>query len=115
VIRARLLLAVAAVAAVSFAGCTAETTPTPSDPGLAEGQAVFDSQCASCHGRTGNGGLGPKLAGVVEDRYPDIDDQIAVIANGLPGTNMPAFDGRLSADEIRLVARYEREVLGTEG
>ena len=103
VIAALVLLAVA---------CGGQSAPaTPSDPVLAQGQQIYNSKCSSCHGRGGNGGMGPKLAGVVEDKYPDIADQMAVISGG--GEGMPAFDEQLSADEITAVARYEREVLGS--
>jgi mono/diheme cytochrome c family protein len=47
--------------------------------------------------------------GRVVDRYPDIEDQIAVVTNGR-GV-MPSFGGALSVAEIREVVRYEREVL----
>ena len=42
----------------------------------------------------------------MEAKYPDIDDQIAVVTNG-KGT-MPAWGSRLSAGQIRRVVEYER-------
>lgn len=106
-------LAVVGTATV-FAACGGASTPaTPTDPVLARGQTIYNTKCASCHGPGGNGGMGPKLAGVVENRYPNIEDQMAVIRNGR--SSMPAFGGTtssaLSEDDIRAVARYEREVL----
>jgi mono/diheme cytochrome c family protein len=60
--------------------------------------------------------MGPKLAGVVANRYPNIEDQMAVIRDGK--SSMPAFGGSsssaLSDEDIEAVARYEREVLGTK-
>jgi mono/diheme cytochrome c family protein len=56
--------------------------------------------------------MGPKLAGVVAKVYPNIADQEAVISNGRG--SMPAWKGKLSADDITAVARYEREVLGSK-
>ncbi len=107
-------LAVAAGATVVAACGSAGTPSTPKDPVLAQGQEIYTRLCASCHGRGGNGGLGPKLAGVVANRYPNIEDQKAVIANGRG--SMPAFSGSagsaLTDDEMTAVARYEREVLG---
>jgi len=84
----------------------------PSDPLLAQGQQVYQAHCATCHGTKGQGGTGMKLAGKVAQNFPNIDDQIAVIQNGRSG-GMPAWGKSLSADEIRAVARYERECLGT--
>ena len=43
--------------------------------------------------------------------FPNIDDQIAVIAEGRQGTSMPGWKNQLSPDEMRAVARYERETL----
>ena len=102
-------------AAALFAACGGSSTPaTPSDPVLAEGQTIYNQKCASCHGPGGNGGMGPKLAGVVANRYPNIEDQKAVIANGR--SSMPKFGGAtgLSDEQITAVARYEREVLGSK-
>ncbi len=101
-------------ASTVFAACAGGSTPaTPSDPVLAKGQTIYNTKCASCHGPGGNGGMGPKLAGVVANRYPNIEDQMAVIRGGR--SSMPAFGGTsasaLSDDDIRAVARYEREVL----
>lgn len=103
--------------ATLFAACASSSTPaTPSDPVLAEGQTIYNQKCASCHGPGGNGGLGPKLAGVVANRYPNIEDQKAVIANGRG--SMPKFGGTgdtaLTDAQITAVSRYEREVLGTK-
>jgi mono/diheme cytochrome c family protein len=111
----RVAVAGIGLAAVTLLGvaCSGESAPaTPSDPVLAQGQQVYNSNCASCHGKGGKGGMGPKLAGVVAAKYPDIADQEAVIAGGKG--SMPKFSERLSADQITAVARYEREVLGAK-
>ena len=74
------------------------------------GEAVFRKNCASCHGRTGSGGMGPKLAdGAVVDRYPDPSEHRDVVVDGRGA--MPAWGDRLSDDEIDAVVRYEREGL----
>lgn len=80
------------------------------DPELQLGQDVFNTNCARCHGPDGGGGVGNKLnEGVVVARFPDIEDHIAVIEKGMG--SMPAWEGTLSPEEIRAVARYEREGL----
>jgi cytochrome c oxidase subunit 2 len=101
---------VAGSALVGWA-CSAEDVAVPDDPALASGQQVYQARCASCHGLTGNGGLGPPIAGIVTERYPDVADNIAVVANGIPGTSMRAFDTILSPEEITAVVRYTRESL----
>jgi len=110
----RVMLAglVLVVGSTAIAACSSSSSPAAptGDPVLVEGQQIYSQNCASCHGANGGGGYGPKLAGVVEAKYPNIDDQIALITNGKGG--MPAFGKKLSADQITAVARYTREVLG---
>ena len=100
--------------AVAFSACSSggSSQAVPSDPVLALGQQIYKANCASCHGQRGGGGIGPKLAGLVAERYPNIADQEAVIANGRG--SMPKFGSRLSAEEINAVVRYTRELLGAE-
>ena len=74
------------------------------------GKEIYRARCATCHGVDGQGGVGPELAGVVADRYPDIEDQIAVVTNGTG--RMPSFRGVLDAAQIRTVVEYERTRLG---
>jgi len=74
------------------------------------GAEIYSSNCATCHGATGQGSVGPRLADVVVGRYPDVADEIAVVTNGRLG--MPAFSDRLSTEEIRQVVEYTRTDLG---
>lgn len=110
---ARFLGAVAAsvVAALALTACVGEPPEvTVDDPELVTGRAIYGSNCASCHGASGGGGSGPRLAeGAVVAAYPDIEAQIDLVTNGRD--RMPAYVGRLSDDEIRAVVRYTREVL----
>lgn len=100
------------VGATVVAACTSSSS-TPAapadDPVLVEGQRIYSSNCASCHGATGQGGYGKKLAGVVATKYPNIDDQISLIANGKGA--MPSFSQKLTPEQIAAVTRYTREVL----
>lgn len=74
------------------------------------GADIFSSTCARCHGADGEGGIGPALANLVAKKYPDIEDQIAIVAGG-KGT-MPGFAGDLSDKEIGQVVEYTRTDLG---
>ncbi len=76
--------------------------------GIAEGQGIYLSQCANCHGATGNG-QGAYTA-VLTKPAPDLskpqtlakqaDAQLFDIAtHGLAGTPMPSFARTLSDDE----------------
>lgn len=99
------------VVALALASCSSDGPATPSDPVLAQGQQVYNARCASCHGAGGGGGIAPALAGRMTERFPDINDQIALVTNGVSGTSMRAFGDVLSADDIDAVVRYTRESL----
>jgi mono/diheme cytochrome c family protein len=75
------------------------------------GASIYSESCASCHGADGDGGIGPALAGEVADEFPDPADEIAVVTDGRNG--MPAFDGRLTPEEIAQVVEYTRTDLGS--
>jgi mono/diheme cytochrome c family protein len=74
------------------------------------GAQIYSASCARCHGAEGGGGLGPELAGVVVESFPDVEDQIALVSGGI-GT-MPGFANQLSEEEIRQVVEYTRTELG---
>ncbi len=112
----RRLLFVILVAGVSLGSCAGDPPEVPlgpdgqPDPVLVDGRAVYAEHCASCHGRSGGGGQGPRLNnGAVVELYPEFDDQVAVVADG-KGT-MPSFVERLTDRQIEAVTRYTREVL----
>jgi mono/diheme cytochrome c family protein len=110
----RLLLPL--LAAAAFVGCANDPPEVPAGPDgapdaeLVLGREVYAARCASCHGESGGGGAGPSVRGErIVERYPDIADQIAVVADGRNG--MPAFEDVLSPEQIEAVVRYTREVL----
>lgn len=67
------------------------------------GQAIFNSNCAICHGRDGSGGRGPNLLGSLKHGALNSDIEI-VIRNGLPGAAMPKFN--LEEEELHALIRY---------
>ncbi len=96
-----------------FSACvTREASPAaPSDDAeLVQGQKVYNSKCASCHGSAGEGGVGLQLnEGAVLAAYPEFAAQVALVKEGRDA--MPAFADSLSEEEIKAVTRYTREVL----
>jgi mono/diheme cytochrome c family protein len=99
---------------VSGAACsksTPDVAPQPkgNDAELATGRKVFVANCQRCHGARGQGGAGARLAGVVTNSFPNIQNEINVVTNGAGA--MPAWGGKLTPAEIRAVVRYTREVL----
>lgn len=90
---------------------------------------LFVLHCAACHGAEGDGnGLGARhlfprprdlrweFSRLVstDNGVPTLDDTVAVLRRGVPGTSMPAYDD-LEEDELRLLAeevhRLRREGL----
>jgi mono/diheme cytochrome c family protein len=111
--------ALAAVAVVIFVILLFTNSPTPppqapeeavEQAGGIDGAAVYGDRCAGCHGGDGSGGIGPRLAGRMVERFPDPAQQVDVVTNGRGG--MPAFGNRLGAEEIGAVVEYTRTVLG---
>jgi putative heme-binding domain-containing protein len=67
------------------------------------GVAIFNSNCAVCHGRDGRGGRGPNLRKALRNGSSDSDIE-AVIRNGVPGTAMPSF--HFEKDELEGLLEY---------
>jgi len=75
--------------------------------GAVDGAAIFDSQCATCHGSKGQGGVGPKLSGgAVTSDFEDAQAEIVVVSGGRDG--MPAFQNRLSPEQLQAVVDFTR-------
>ncbi|MEZ5373564.1 MAG: c-type cytochrome [Microthrixaceae bacterium] len=98
---------------------------------LAEGAAVYGTNCASCHGGGGAGGSGPALAdGTVLATFPDPAEQVRWVYLGSDGWKaeegntygavnktvaggMPAWQS-LSGEELLTVILHERTTLSGE-
>ena len=97
-----------------------------------DGEAIYGSNCASCHGAAGEGGVGPALAeGESVLTFPEPEAHIAWVEQGSTSVKgqpygdpnreggqriaasggMPPFQGTLSAEEIEAVVAYERDEL----
>ncbi len=99
------------VVALTLSACVADAPAVDaSDSVLVEGRQLYINNCIGCHGSDGGGGTGSKLNdGTVVANYPDIADQIRLVAEGK--NQMPAFAGKLSEAELEAVSRYTREGL----
>jgi len=80
---------------------------------LAKGEAVYQANCAACHGPTGAGipGAFPAMTGspIVTG---DVAGHVDIVVNGKAGTAMAAFKGQLNDVDIAAVITYERNALG---
>jgi putative heme-binding domain-containing protein len=68
------------------------------------GKALFRSNCAFCHGVTGEGGRGPTLIGAHVAQNTSDAALKTIVRQGIPGTSMPAFDSIDGDDLDKLVA-----------
>jgi putative heme-binding domain-containing protein len=70
------------------------------------GETLFQTHCAGCHGPKGDGGRGSNLAVGKLPRAPDDAALSAIIALGIPGTQMPGT--RMTEQENRQLVAYVR-------
>lgn len=82
-----------------------ETTTTEAEVEAVEvnGQALYESSCARCHGADGIGTRGPNLIDI-NTNVPEMQDTIDQIVNG--GGGMPSFGARLSDEEVQAITDY---------
>jgi cytochrome c oxidase cbb3-type subunit 3 len=99
------------LAAVAFLGLTAcggpeEQALLPEQ--VADFQQLFAGNCAGCHGNDGRQGAGPQLHDPLYQAMVTKELLQKVIANGRPGTPMPAFaksaGGTLTDRQIEILA-----------
>jgi cytochrome c oxidase cbb3-type subunit 3 len=78
------------------------------------GQMVFKTHCISCHGRDGEGKIGPNLTDDVYKNVVQIEDIARVINEGAGNGAMPKWSNRLHTNEIVLVSAYVASLRGTD-
>lgn len=80
---------------------------------LAEGQTIYEANCAPCHGMQGEGGIGPTFA----DKYwlhgGDIASVFKIVKYGVPEKGMIAWQDQLRPQQIQQVASYLKTFVGT--
>jgi cytochrome c oxidase cbb3-type subunit III len=108
-----LLVALSCVAsapvAISQAGSSHRSVPS-----LDRGKQLLASNCAACHGIDGKGSeRAPNIANGAHMRQLSDAQLEHIIANGIPGTGMPAFHS-LRDSRIHDLIAYLRSLEGTE-
>ena len=111
---------------LAAAGLAAARTPLAarSAPPLqpAAGEAIYQQRCEICHGADGDGNgaaavnLDPrprdfrrgwyKIRSTATGQLPTDADLLQIIADGMPGTTMPAWGAILTPEELQAVSDY---------
>ena len=92
----------------------AQSSPAPAPAQVTRGATVFARTCAIgyCHGTGGTSGRAPRIQGR-SFSHPYL---VRVVRDGLPGTGMPAWSGKLSEEDITAVIAYMKSIsLPAEG
>lgn len=75
------------------------------------GKGIFRIRCAPCHGIRAQGGKGPDLTRGVYASGENDADLYKTIADGVPGTEMGAYGGGQSEDNIWRLVTYIRSTV----
>ncbi len=107
-----------------------ESVPTPVDPKVRDGFAVYQAHCAACHGPRGEGEpdwkiplddgslAAPPHSSFGHTWHHSDQELLRIIREGgiiyMPQSKMPGFAGALSDDEMRQVLDYVKTMWGPE-
>jgi cytochrome c oxidase cbb3-type subunit III len=84
------------------------------DPaGIAAGKAIFETKCVSCHGKFGEGNIGPNLTDDYWLHGAGISNVVKTIKYGVPAKGMLSWQGELKKDQILQMASYIMTLHGT--
>jgi cytochrome c oxidase cbb3-type subunit III len=78
-----------------------------------EGQQLFSSNCAACHGLDGRGGEhAPNIATSARVQQFSDSQLLNIIGNGMSGAGMPGFKSSLNPAQLNLLVAYLRILQG---
>jgi cytochrome c oxidase cbb3-type subunit 3 len=80
---------------------------------LTSGKSIFLDNCAACHGRSGEGGVGPNLTDDYWLHEGGIKNIFKTIKYGWPEKGMKSWQQDLGAKQIHEVASYIKSLHGT--
>ncbi|MBN8696562.1 MAG: c-type cytochrome [Bacteroidetes bacterium] len=81
---------------------------------IAEGENIFKSTCAPCHGSLGEGNqIGPNLTDDYWLHGGSIKDIFKTIKYGYPDKGMQSWQAQYSPAEIQMLASYVKSIRGT--
>ncbi|MBX3044598.1 MAG: c-type cytochrome [Candidatus Kapabacteria bacterium] len=80
---------------------------------LATGEQIYKTNCVSCHGAFGEGGIGPNLTDNYYIHGGGIQNVMNVVINGVPEKGMISWKPLLKPEEIQMVSSYILTLTGT--
>ena len=80
---------------------------------LSNGNAIYQSKCAVCHGKVGEGGIGPNMTDEYWIHGGSIGDIFKTIKNGVPEKGMIAWKNDLRPRDMQEVASFIMSMAGT--
>ena len=90
-----------------------EIEPLTDQASLASGESIFLTNCATCHGKQGEGGIGPNMTDDYYIHGGRMTDIVKTITNGVPAKGMISWRGILNEKQIKEVASYLITLRGT--
>ncbi len=91
---------------VSLFGYWRRGEPIPVGPSNMTPEQLFIRNCATCHGREGEGKVGPALVDNAFVSGKSASELVEFISAGRPGTEMPSWQGRLTVEELTAIAEF---------
>jgi cytochrome c oxidase cbb3-type subunit 3 len=88
-------------------------TALTDEAGLALGKTIFETNCFTCHGKLGEGGIGPNLTDDYWIHGGGIKNVFKTVKNGVPEKGMIAWGEQLRSSDIQRVASYILTLHGT--
>jgi len=80
---------------------------------LASGESIYMTNCATCHGKLGEGGIGPNFTDDYFIHGHTIGNMVTTINNGVPAKGMISWRAILKDQQILEVASYIQTLIGT--
>ena len=80
---------------------------------IALGKTIFETTCATCHGKLGEGGIGPNMTDDYWIHGGGIQNVFKTIKNGVPEKGMISWADQLRASDMQRVASYILTLRGT--
>lgn len=80
---------------------------------LESGKALYNTNCAACHGQEGQGTVGPNLTDEYWLHGGDVNDIFKTVKFGVPAKGMVPWQGKLTKDQILEVSSYILSIQGS--